>query len=298
MALAALATGGDIAAVEPPRRPPGAAPASWLHSIHLIHLWFLYYLVLFYACALVVRSAWSILFGRNERACAGIDAAVRVLIKAPWGPVILALPTASYYVQLERWSSWSGLPAPFSLVPDIGALLAYGSFFGLGWLLHRQLPLLTGFETRWAHHFALAVTAWVVCVVIGGSTPHWGPYLEGGALLAYTTSYVIGAWCWSFALLGLALRFLSRESQVRRYLADASYWLYLTHIPALFFFARVLNPLALHWSVKYSLTMFGAVIVLLLSYHYLVRFTFIGATLNGRRRPRDRTAAPQAAAIR
>lgn len=26
--------------------------------------------------------------------------------------------------------------------------------------------------------------------------------------------------------------------------------------------------------------------ILLLSYHYLVRFTFIGATLNGRRHPR------------
>jgi hypothetical protein len=38
--------------------------------------------------------------------------------------------------------------------------------------------------------------------------------------------------------------------------------------------------------VKYLVSIAGAVPVLLLSYHYLVRFTFIGATLNGRRQRR------------
>jgi len=38
------------------------------------------------------------------------------------------------------------------------------------------------------------------------------------------------------------------------------------------------------------------VTVLLFSYHYLVRSTFVGATINGRRRPRTMTAAATAAA--
>ena len=58
------------------------------------------------------------------------------------------------------------------------------------------------------------------------------------------------------------------------------------HIAALLFFDRILHPLPWHWSVKYLVSIAGAMLVLLLSYHYLVRYTFIGATLNGRRFPR------------
>jgi peptidoglycan/LPS O-acetylase OafA/YrhL len=285
MALGTLAAGGDIGSLQPPERPV-AAQRGWLESIHLIHLWFLYYLVLFYVGALLMRCARVLLLGEAERVHAAVDAVVRFLLRGALGPVILALPIAGYYAQLEGWSSWGGLPAPFSVVPDAGALLAYGSFFAFGWLLHRQFPLLSLLEQRWPLHLALAITALTVCRTIGGSAPHWGPYLEGRELLAYALGYAAGAWSWSFALIGLALRFLSGESPVRRYLADSSYWLYLMHIPALFFFAQALHPLALHWSVKYSLSMAGAVLVLLASYHYLVRFTFIGATLNGRRAPR------------
>jgi hypothetical protein len=47
--------------------------------------------------------------------------------------------------------------------------------------------------------------------------------------------------------------------------------------------AQFLHPLAWYWSVKYLVSIAGAVFILLMSYHYLVRSTFIGATLNGRR---------------
>jgi hypothetical protein len=40
----------------------------------------------------------------------------------------------------------------------------------------------------------------------------------------------------------------------------------------------------LPWMVKYSLILTVALPALFLSYHYLVRSTFIGAQLNGRRR--------------
>jgi glucans biosynthesis protein C len=282
MALGLLAAGGDLSSLKPPAPPPGVVRGGVLGSINLIHLWFLYYLVLFYAGALIVRSVCSAVLGANGR-LGGVDAAVRFLMRGAWGPVILALPIAAYYAQLENWSSWAGLPAPFSVIPDLGALIAYGSFFGFGWLLNRQLPLLTSLEKRWPVYCALAVATWTVCRAIGGSTPHWGPYLEGGELLGYTMSYVTGAWCWSFALIGVALRFLSGESPVRRYLADSSYWFYLMHIAALFFFEQVLHPLAWHWSVKYLVSIAGAVTVLLVTYHSFVRFTFIGAVLNGRR---------------
>ena len=43
--------------------------------------------------------------------------------------------------------------------------------------------------------------------------------------------YALAIWTSTFAVIGLALRFMSGFSPVRRYLADASYWLYLIHMP-------------------------------------------------------------------
>jgi hypothetical protein len=52
----------------------------------------------------------------------------------------------------------------------------------------------------------------------------------------------------------------------------------------------------LHWSVKYPLSIAGAVVILLVSYHSLVRFTFVGAILNGRRQRGARKAPVRAMA--
>jgi glucans biosynthesis protein C len=284
--LGALVAGADLHSLRGLQPPPAAGHHGILASVNLIHLWFLYYLVLFYAVATILRSASNTVWGANERLHSAVDGLIKFLMRGLWGPVFLAVPIAAYYCQLKDWSIWGGLPGPMSLIPDSGALLAYGLFFGFGWLLQRQQDLLSTLSKRWSRYGVLALAMWVVCRTIGGSTPHWGPFLKSGALVAYTASYVIGGWSWSFALIGLALRYLESYSVVRRYLADSSYWLYLMHIPALTFFATVLHPQPWPAIVKYLLSISGAVSVLLLSYHYLVRFTFIGATLNGRRQRR------------
>jgi glucans biosynthesis protein C len=281
--LGALAAGVDPRTVRGLQPPPSPSHHGMLASVNLIHLWFLYYLALFYMAALLLRSASNMLLGANGRFHLAVDASIKFLMRGPWGPVLLAMPIAAYYFQLKDWSIWGGLPAPMSLVPNTGALLAYGLFFGFGWLLHRQQESLSLLSKSWPLYGVVALALWAVCRAIAGSTPHWGPYLKTGELVAYTASYAVGSWCWVFALIGIALRYLSSYSTVRRYLADSSYWVYLMHIPALIFFEGLLHPLAWPADVKYLLSIAGVVPILLLSYHYLVRFTFIGATLNGRR---------------
>ena len=46
----------------------------------------------------------------------------------------------------------------------------------------------------------------------------------------------------------------------------------------------------LHWAIKFPLIVAITLAVLLVSYHYLVRPTFIGALLNGRKYPRGKRA--------
>jgi hypothetical protein len=99
-----------------------------------------------------------------------------------------------------------------------------------------------------------------------------------------------------FAFVGAAVRFLATPHPVTRYLADASYWIYLMHLSTLIFFVTLLRPFDLHWSIKLLISVGGSMPILLVTYHYLVRFTWIGAILNGRRHPRREKSPPTAPA--
>lgn len=262
-------------------------------SFNWAHLWFLYYLLIFYTCMMGIRAVFNGAFDRGGRIRRLLDTIVLFIMKSGWAPVILALPLIVYFYNLDGWASWMGIPAPIKLALQTSALIGYGIPFGFGWLLHRQTHLLLALGKRWLFYCAPAVILTCVCYTLAGSQIQWGPHLEGFELLIYTSAYMICLWCWVFGLIGLSIRFLSEESAVRRYISDSSYWLYLMHIPVLVFLHVLFLSFHWHWSVKYLYALGVSVPILLLSYHYLVRFTFIGATLNGRRHPRVRVKASE-----
>ena len=291
LVLGALPHGTDFltSLAQPPAGEQQPAVAA---GPNLGHLWFLYYLLIFYALSLAVRAVVHAVDPRGSIA-AVCDRVVALVMRGVWGPLLIALPIAAYLWQLESWTEWLGLPAPFSFVPNMTALIGYGIAFALGWLLNRQVPLLLSLQKSWVIYFVAAVTLTIVCVAIIGSTPLWqGPNLEGSERVLYTVAYVTGLWCWVFAFVGAAVRFLSEPRPVTRYLADASYWIYLMHLGTILFFITLLRPYDWHWSIKLAIMIGGSMPILLLSYHYLVRFTWIGAILNGRRHPRPEKAPP------
>jgi hypothetical protein len=68
-----------------------------------------------------------------------------------------------------------------------------------------------------------------------------------------------------------------------RYIADSSYWLYIIHLPIQFQIQLWLAPIEMHWLLKYSVYMAITFAVMIPTYHYLVRSTWLGVLLNGRR---------------
>ena len=263
-----------------------------------VHLWFLYYLLIFYASALVMRVIGRIsdrtgrIADRTSRVSTAPDALVRFCLSGVWGAAVIGLPLAAYFAILDGWPPWTGLPAPLALAPQLPSVVAYGVPFAVGWLAHRQVERLLALEKRWLPFCALAMTLTALCLALGGVTPRFDPYLEGRTLVLFTAAYMVGAWCWIFGLIGFGVRYLSDASPMRRYVADSSYWMYLLHLPVLAFFAAWSSPLPWHWTIKYPLQIAATIGVLLLSYRYLVRSTFIGATLNGRRYLRSPSLVP------
>ena len=79
----------------------------------------------------------------------------------------------------------------------------------------------------------LAIVLTAVCLSITGLAPEFRQ-VAGRTTLPYVFSYTLSVWCWTFPVLGMGLRFFAGASAARRYLADASYWIYLAHLPLVF----------------------------------------------------------------
>ncbi|MEO8115744.1 MAG: acyltransferase family protein [Phenylobacterium sp.] len=275
----AQSNGGVLPKVAPPMPapPPLAFP--------LTHLWFLYVLLLLDAATIAARAAVSRLDGAG-RFRAGLDAIVRGLMLSPFGPLVLAAPVALALGLQRPWLMWFGVPTPDnSLIPNTPALVGFGAAFAFGWLLHRQPDLIRGLERRWSLNLAVAVALTAGLLAWLGLTPVVTPAPQAWTTWAYAAAYGLAIWTWSFALIGLALRFLSGESPARRYVADASYWLYLIHLPIIMALQVVVAPLPWPWWVKYPLILAVAFPLMFASYQLMVRRSFVGAILNGRRQP-------------
>ncbi|MGZ5874913.1 MAG: acyltransferase family protein [Bradyrhizobium sp.] len=111
------------------------------------------------------------------------------------------------------------------------------------------------------------------------------------ARLAGCVCYALAIWTTTFAVIGLALRFMSGYSATRRYLADSSYWLYLIHLPIVMALQVAVSPLDWPWPLKFATILLVALAVMLASYQFLVRYSVIGAVLNGRRTRKSSHAA-------
>ena len=246
--------------------------------------------------ALAVRAVFVTLVDRSGALRTLIDKVVGAGVASYLAPLVLAAPIFAVLYTTAAWPVWFGVPTPDTgFMPKIPAIVGFGTAFAFGWILHRQAAALGVLEKQWLVNLALAVGLTTVCLAIVGLAPSLDAptVVEGGAGMraVYTACYTAAIWCWTFGLIGAAMRFCSRPSPVRRYLADSSYWLYLVHLPIVFGLQAALMKVPLHWAIKFPLILAITLTVLLVSYHYLVRPTFIGALLNGRKYPRGKRAA-------
>ena len=163
-------------------------------------------------------------------------------------------------------------------------LIAYLVFFGWGWLLSRNADLLL--VLRRFPHAPIFIGLGVVAALLGYSIWYWLQQTGTQMVLAVVAS----AWClalsmWLFVLgiVGIFFRVLERPVARFRYLSDSSYWLYLVHMPVLLVFQVAAAETSWPPALKAMVVLAAALATLLGSYHVFVRFTWVGAILNGRK---------------
>jgi peptidoglycan/LPS O-acetylase OafA/YrhL len=278
-------------------RGPGAevGPAAWAavrfvpvglglfarpSTNHIIHLWFLWVLTLLVAAAALVAPLAARLptrwLGRR------LDSAA-----FPWLGVV---PFAAVFY----WHQLPVVPPPPHLGVPLPTVLGYALFFATGALLWRHRDRITGVGRHWPAHLILGVAAWSAGWALTPGASWWTPDPDAGEFatrLAASLAAAVGHWQLVWGCLGFALRHAAAARPWVRYLSDASYWVYLVHLPVVLWVAAALLPWDTSRFVKFLLVLAAGFGLPLITYHLAVRRTFIGVFLNGRRAGPDGAAS-------
>jgi glucan biosynthesis protein C len=266
--------------------PPEVWPQGpLLHQQIFGHLWFLYDLLVFYAASLVVVRAVAML---PARARASASAAFHRYAVTAMGALVLGLLTTVTLMPMAG----PGLETSASLLPPLRILVAYGVFFAFGWCLYRHRDdLIPAFGRIWGRFLAAGLVLFVGYFMIMLAKPRLSPLAWHFTAIGFAGP---ATWFLIFGLLGLFVRRLSSPRPVVRYLSDASYWMYLTHLTAITWTAAALARSTAPAVVKFTIVLSVTTAVTLVTYHWWVRFTWLGVLLNGRRyeRASEQVTAP------
>ncbi|WP_312735809.1 acyltransferase family protein [Brevundimonas sp.] len=261
-------------------------------DVPLTHLWFLWVLLIFYAALLILRAAFGALDRKGDGARA-LDRLTAGLV-GPWGPLVLGAPVAVALWLEPNWIAFFGVPTPdHGLIPNAAALVGFGTAFGFGVLLDRRRDLLGRIQAWTPACLGLALVVGAMALMLaGGPDPRLEPLTDPSIKAAAAAAFGVATFASVFAAVGLAMRFASGRSAVRRYLSDASYWVYIVHLPLVLTGQVLVQDWTLPWAVKLILVVSGVLVVSIASYELLIRHSFMGRWLNGRRVPWRRAPRP------
>lgn len=244
------------------------------------HLWFLYYLLVITIGVLVIRQALTLNKALYHALRHSIDTLATLLCRSKWAVIPLAVVTAPCLEMMNHW----GVDTPDkSLLPHSGVMILYSIFFIFGWVLNR-LPESLAAVSKISWPLTI-LTLLSIMLTVGlsdyqmqHSHTHYSIIKVG-----FSLSYSLMMWSLVFLTLGVFNAVIKGPNRIISYLADASYWLYLAHLPLVIYLQVAFAELSLHWLIKWVSISALTLISSLVMYELFVRTTFIGKLLNGRK---------------
>jgi len=251
-----------------------------LADIKTAHLWFLYYLMMIYVINGIAVSIRSTKVQKYKKVV--MKRFVR-LMHSDYRVLVFAMLTLiSLYPMRLGTLDTSAVP-----IPALKIIFAYLIYYTFGWLLFENRELLETFKSR------IGLKLFLACLLIPVNMYATHQFIESELMrntfyhwLTMSTGVVI-IWLMIFSITGLFLKYLNHFSPLGRYISDASYWVYLIHLPIIVWLSGLMSPLEISPHIKFMINCTVATVLCFTSYHYLVRSTGIGKLLNGRTYPRS-----------
>ncbi len=253
-----------------------AGPAARLWHPWFCHLWFLEYLALFYVGIVLL----DVLIG--DRCSKWLDAREHRLVwfmRQAWMPLAAAALMTLALLPMRSWV----VDTPLSIVPQWRFFAYYVPFVALGWMMHRNPILLTStaLHWNWRNSVGLLLSVGVLAGLLWnvGSVP---AHASWSGTLAIRAVSSLCTWLAVIQILGIVVVVLNNANPTVRYLADASYWCYLVHLPIVLWLQGTLPP-TISGAARFAVVLVIASGVSLASFHLLVRYTPLNEIFGSRR---------------
>ena len=232
-----------------------------------MHLWFLYYLIMFSVASFGLGK----LFQNLPSVSNIIKMVFEKIIRKPLLKLVF-FSLITFLILLAMDSYW--VATSLSFVPDGGTFSFYFFFYLTGWILFKSKHLLSSFM-EYDRLFAFLGLGIFTLYFLSDRTEF------SNALTAGIRS--VTCWLFIFGFTGLFLRYFSKHSAVGRYISDSAYWVYLLHLPLTAFLPGLLAGWAIPALLKFAIVASATTFICFFTYHFFVRSTFIGVFLNGRK---------------
>jgi len=239
-------------------------------------MWFVYNLMFFSIIAVILQK---FNFAFIARLRGWVFGSLTPLLLLP-----LILVPALYYAGLP-------LASPELFTPEMWSYGYYGLFFLFGWhfFYHTEyLELVSRHLNKLVASVLLAYP--VFFYLMPQATMDTALSLsfddkmafDAGKLLAVGLEAYLSVFLTLIALV-LGRRFFDAQNQIARYISDASYWVYLVHLPLVFYFQIILTEVDLPVWIKFFITSGATLVIAFVTYHLVVRYTPLGTMLNGKK---------------
>ena len=244
-------------------------------SVTWMHLWFLVYLIMFSLLA-AAGAAWVRPRANGWR----LQSSLRMQ-RWLWALAPLVLVPSILVAGVP-------MPAAEALWPMIWPFGFYGPFYWAGWRLFGReevllrlepaccMILISGLVLYLPYYFYLPVIDLEIVLKGKSNIAPWTAIME-----AILTAYL--AVLLTLAALLFGRRYLAGHSRAMRFVADASYWTYLVHLPIVLLLQTLMVPLDWNVWIKLSAVIGITILFCLATYIVFVRYTPVGWLLNGKR---------------
>jgi glucan biosynthesis protein C len=249
------------------------------------HLWFLYYLIY----VTLITSLLGLLLNKSKNISNKITNIFNWIIKRSITRIAFF---SSFTFLILTYLETSMVNASTSLIPDLNTFVFYFCFYVVGWILFKSKGLLNSFMKYDWQFVAFAVFLIITQgLLIQYSGMDLKPNSNSAILISFNSIIV---WLFIFGITGLFIRYGSKHSKRMRYISDSSYWVYLIHLPLTAIIPTFIWEFPLPALVKFIIVLSLTTLICFATYHYLVRNTFIGKFLNGKKYPKKIKEKPVA----
>lgn len=243
------------------------------------HLWFLYDLLMYYTVVVVVMRLKNIAFIGNLFTKFSLWWSRVSLTKGYW-IVILSLPV---WLILFFYKDFFVFVDVYLIPRHLSYILFYGYLFGLGWLLEKRQD---AFAILIRNRTLFLTVGAIICLLLF--------YVEWNKATYYTTIWwsagklaaAFQVILFSLGFIGFFLHYFNVESYFWRYVSDASYWVYLTHLGLIVWLQLLFLDSNVPGILRFPLVLGVSTLITFLTYQWFIRYTFVGDILHGPRKRR------------